>query len=72
MSDIWEKIYKKDVSFFGEEPSDFAVSCYGTMKDRVKTMLELGCDKGGVRKKGSAEDLLWFVVSVMCFDYLLA
>ncbi len=46
MSDIWEKIYKKDASFFGEEPSDFAVSCYGTMKDRVKTMLELGCGQG--------------------------
>lgn len=46
MSNIWDEIYKKDTSFFGEKPSDFAVSCYHHMKDGAKTILELGCGQG--------------------------
>jgi SAM-dependent methyltransferase len=46
MNNIWNKIYEQDSSFFGEEPSDFAKSCYNTMRDNAKTVLELGCGQG--------------------------
>ena len=46
MSNIWNKIYDNDASFFGEDQSSFATSCYHMMKDRVKTILELGCGQG--------------------------
>jgi len=64
MSNIWDKIYERDASFFGDNPSDFAVSCYGTMKDRTKTILELGCGQG--------RDSLFFAskgIKVMALDY---
>ncbi len=47
MSDVWNKIYEKDTSFFGEEPSNFALSSYNVMKDNdIKKILELGCGQG--------------------------
>lgn len=61
---MWDKIYEKDNSFFGEKPSDFAVSCYGIMKDRVNTILELGCGQG--------RDSLFFAskdIKVKALDY---
>lgn len=64
MNNIWDKIYEKDASFFGEKPSDFAVSCYDAMKDRAKTILELGCGQG--------RDSLFFAskgIKVKALDY---
>jgi len=64
MSNIWDKIYKKDNSFFGDTPSDFAVSCYDTMKKSAKTILELGCGQG--------RDSLFFAskgIKVKALDY---
>jgi len=64
MDNIWDKIYKKDSSFFGEKPSDFAESCYQHVKDRVKTILELGCGQG--------RDSLFFAskrIEVKALDY---
>lgn len=64
MSNIWDKIYEKDASFFGENPSDFAVYCYDIMKDRTKTILELGCGQG--------RDSLFFAskhIKVKALDY---
>ncbi len=47
MSNIWNKVYEKDISFFGDEPSSFALSCYTVMKDNdAKKILELGCGQG--------------------------
>lgn len=46
MTNIWNKIYEKDSSFFGEEPSVFAISCYNIMHDKSKMLLELGCGQG--------------------------
>lgn len=63
MSNIWDKIYEKDTSFFGR-PSDFAVSCYHHVKDRAKTILELGCGQG--------RDSLFFAskgIKVKALDY---
>lgn len=42
---MWNKIYKKDSSFFGDEQSNFASSCYITIKGK-KNLLELGCGQG--------------------------
>jgi SAM-dependent methyltransferase len=38
-------VYSQDSSFFGEEPSAFATSCYDTIKGK-KNLLELGCGQG--------------------------
>ena len=49
MSSFWDKIYQSDNSFFGGEPSNFALSCYNEYmkKERhVKKILELGCGQG--------------------------
>ncbi len=47
MSDIWDRVYGKDSSFFGEEPSRFATLCYEHMKRHdVNELLELGCGQG--------------------------
>lgn len=47
MENIWDRVYAKDSSFFGDEPSSFALSCYNIMKDKgVKKILELGCGQG--------------------------
>jgi SAM-dependent methyltransferase len=49
MSSFWDRIYQTDNSFFGEEPSNFALSCYNEYlkkKNHVKKILELGCGQG--------------------------
>ncbi len=55
MSDIWNKVYQKDTSFFGDEPSKFAIGCYDAMeKNDLKRVLEIGCGQG--------RDSLFFVL----------
>jgi SAM-dependent methyltransferase len=47
MSEVWNKVYKSDNSFFGDEPSNFALLCYNHMKaNNVKKVLELGAGHG--------------------------
>jgi SAM-dependent methyltransferase len=47
MSEVWNKVYKSDNAFFGEEPSNFALLCFNHMKaNNVKKMLELGAGHG--------------------------
>jgi len=47
MNKIWDKVYSVDSSFFGDEPSKFALMCYEEfVKHKVKRILELGCGQG--------------------------
>jgi SAM-dependent methyltransferase len=48
MSSFWDRIYQTDNSFFGEEPSNFALSCYNEYmeKNNLKKILESGCGQG--------------------------
>jgi SAM-dependent methyltransferase len=47
MSEVWNKVYKSDNSFFGDEPSNFALLCFNHMKaNNVKKVLELGSGHG--------------------------
>ena len=47
MNNIWNKVYSNDSSFFGDEPSKFALMCYEAfVKHKVKKILELGCGQG--------------------------
>ena len=47
MSEVWNRIYKSDNTFFGEEPSNFALLCFNDMEaENVKKMLELGAGQG--------------------------
>jgi 2-polyprenyl-3-methyl-5-hydroxy-6-metoxy-1,4-benzoquinol methylase len=47
MSEIWNKVYKSDSTFFGEEPSNFAILCFNHMKaNNAKKVLELGAGHG--------------------------
>jgi hypothetical protein len=49
MSSFWDRIYQTDNSFFGEAPSNFALSCYNEYmkkKNHLKKILELGCGQG--------------------------
>jgi SAM-dependent methyltransferase len=47
MSEVWNKVYNSDNSFFGEEPSNFALLCFNHMKaNNVKKVLELGAGHG--------------------------
>lgn len=47
MSEVWDKVYKSDSTFFGEEPSSFALLCFNHMKtNNVKKVLELGSGHG--------------------------
>lgn len=47
MHKIWDKVYSNDSSFFGNEPSKFALMCYEDfVKHKVKKILELGCGQG--------------------------
>lgn len=55
-----------DNSFFGEEPSNFALSCYNVYmeKKNLKKMLDLGCGQG--------RDTLFFAskgIEIMALDY---
>ncbi len=43
MSEIWNKVYKSDNTFFGDEPSNFALLCFNHMRtNNAKKILELG------------------------------
>ncbi len=49
MSSFWDRIYQTDNSFFGQEPSNFALFCYNDYmkeKNHVKKIVELGCGQG--------------------------
>ena len=65
MKKDWNKVYDKDSSFFGEEPSRFALLCYQRMKRYdIKRLLELGCGQG--------RDSIFFAsngIDVKTFDY---
>ena len=64
-SKVWDGVYGKDRSFFGEEPSAFSQMCYDLMKtSNVKKVLELGC--------GHGRDCVFFAsrgIEVDTFDY---
>jgi tellurite methyltransferase len=66
MSTFWDRLYQTDNSFFDEEPSNFALSCYNEYmeKNNFKKMLELGCGQG--------RDTLFFAskgIDVTASDY---
>jgi len=43
MSEVWNKVYKSDSTFFGEEPSNFALLCLNHIKiNNVRKALDLG------------------------------
>jgi SAM-dependent methyltransferase len=47
VSEIWNKVYSRDASFFGDNPSNFALDSYEEFqKHGVKQILELGCGQG--------------------------
>ena len=73
MSGVWNKVYKSDNSFFGEEPSNFALLCLNHMKtNNVKKVLELGSGHGRdtifFASKGLQVDALDY--SVVAMDIL--
>ncbi|MDQ4073545.1 MAG: class I SAM-dependent methyltransferase [Thermoproteota archaeon] len=65
MSYVWNKPYKSDSAFFGEEPSRFALICFKDMKaNNVKRVLEIGA--------GHGRDSLFFAssgIEVYALDY---
>ena len=47
MSEVSNKVYKSDSTFFGVQPSNFALLCFNHMKANNTTkVLELGADHG--------------------------
>src|SRR5215469_17419959 len=47
MSEVWNKVYQSDNTFFGEEPSNFALLCLNHMKiNNVRKVLDLGAGHG--------------------------
>jgi SAM-dependent methyltransferase len=47
MSGVWDRVYQSDNTFFGEEPSSFAILCFDHMKsNNVKNVLEIGAGHG--------------------------
>jgi len=47
MSKVWDMVYNSDKTFFGEEPSNFALLCLNHMKaNNVQRILELGAGHG--------------------------
>jgi SAM-dependent methyltransferase len=65
MSEVWNKVYKSDSTFFGEEPSNFALLCFNHMKTNdAKKVLELGA--------GHGRDTIFFAsngIEVHALDY---
>ena len=65
MSEVWNKVYKSDSTFFGKEPSNFALLCFNYMKsNNVKKVLELGA--------GHGRDTIFFAtngIEVEALDY---
>ena len=68
MSEVWNKVYKSDSTFFGEEPSNFALLCFNHMKANNATkVLELGA--------GHDRDTTFFAsngIEVEALDYSVA
>jgi SAM-dependent methyltransferase len=47
VSEIWNRVYSSDASFFGDLPSNFGLNCHEEFKKQgVKKLLELGCGQG--------------------------
>ena len=47
MSEVWNKVYKSDSTFFGEAPSNFALLCFNHMMvNNIKKVLDLGAGHG--------------------------
>jgi SAM-dependent methyltransferase len=47
VSEIWNRVYSGDPSFFGNDPSNLGLECYEEFKKHgVKKILELGCGQG--------------------------
>jgi hypothetical protein len=47
MNEVWDRVYKSDNTFFGDEPSNFALLCFNYMKiNNVQKILELGAGHG--------------------------
>ena len=65
LSEVWNKIYKSDSTFFGEQPSNFALLCFNHMKtNNAKRILELGA--------GHGRDTIFFAsngIEVEALDY---
>jgi cyclopropane fatty-acyl-phospholipid synthase-like methyltransferase len=65
MSEVWNKVYKSDNSFFGEELSSFALLSFNHMNaNNVKKVLELGA--------GHGRDIIFFAsngIEVDALDY---
>jgi 2-polyprenyl-3-methyl-5-hydroxy-6-metoxy-1,4-benzoquinol methylase len=66
MSSFWDRIYQTDNPFFGEEPSNFALSCYNQYlkKNNLKKILDLACGQG--------RDTLFFAsegIEISALDY---
>ena len=65
LSEVWNKIYKSDSTFFGEQPSNFALLCFNHMKtNNAKRILELGA--------GHGRDTIFFAsngIDVEALDY---
>lgn len=66
LSDVWNSAYNNNTSFFGETPSQFALSCYEDYIkiNNAKKMLELGCGQG--------RDTLFFAskgIEIEALDY---
>ena len=68
MSEAWNKVYKSDNTFFGEQPSNFALLCFNHMKANNTTkVLELGA--------GHGRDTTFFAsngIEVEALDYSVA
>jgi SAM-dependent methyltransferase len=66
MSEVWNKVYKSDNTFFGEEPSNFALLCFNHVKaNNARKVLELG--------SGYGRDTIFFALNgieeVQALDY---
>ena len=65
MSEVWNKVYKSDSTFFGKEPSNFALLSFNHMKaNNVDKVLELGA--------GHGRDTIFFAtngIKVEALDY---
>jgi len=47
MNEVWNKVFKSDSTFFGEEPSSFALLCFNDMKTKnIEKVLDLGAGHG--------------------------
>ena len=66
VSEVWNKVYKSDNTFFGQEASNFALLCFNHIKaNNVNKLLELG--------SGHGRDTIFFasngIEEVQALDY---